>query len=341
MYVREGALVAQDFDMNALVPRGERIPLVTRVGYDGWSSTAFSLSSDGMVVYRSARQEREQLTVLSRSGARLRTFGAAGQFFGLRVSPDGRKLAVGRLDPRTELSSIWVIDLRDGHEALVAGGADSAGPVWTADGKGVLYARAKAWAVFNVHVTDLQTGRDEVVVDTESGNLAPYVALPDGTVLYSRPNTTTGVTDQLWRVKPGAPAAGEQVVTASPPFDVRVSPDGRWMTYASILGGRTEIFLQGYPSGPREQVTSGGGDQAEWSGDGREIYFLTDNRTKLNAAPVVTSPTLHIGAPVVLFEMPRVGAYTVAPDGNTFYVTVREPPTRPPVLRVLVNWLGK
>jgi hypothetical protein len=72
-----------------------------------------------------------------------------------------------------------------------------------------------------------------------------------------------------------------------------------------------------------------------------QLYFLTAGGTKLNAATVAASKTLEVGAPVVLFEIPRGSTYAPAPDGKTFYVTVSQPPTRPKTLMVLVNWLGR
>jgi serine/threonine protein kinase/Tol biopolymer transport system component len=339
IYVREGALVAQDFDVKSLAPRGERVPLVRRVGDDGLSRSAFSVSADGTIVYRSAANQISQLTAMSRRGAVLRTLGKAGVFFGLGVSPDGRSLAVARLDPSTDLSSIWVMNLLDGHEAVAVSGADSASPVWTADGKRILYQRARGWAIYDVYATDLETGRDELLVQSDRASLAPFAALPDRTVLYGKQGNTGD--DQLWRAIAGASAPGERIVTASPPFDVDVSPDGRWMAYTSIVGERAEVIVQGYPSGPRRQITSGGGGQAQWSGDGKELYFLTDKGTRLNAAPVVVSPALAVGTPRVLFEVPRGSTYAPGPDGQTFYVALRQLRTRPPPLMVLVNWLEK
>lgn len=154
-------------------------------------------------------------------------------------------------------------------------------------------------------------------------------------------SSNNGATAQLWRVKPGA-SEREQIATAPDPFNIRASPDGRWIMYTSLVSGRSEVFVQGYPSGPQRQITSDGGVAAEWRADGRELYYLTDGGTKLNAAPIATSRGLEVGAPVVLFELPpRSAYYAPAPDGTAFYVALHQPPTRPEALMVLVNWLGR
>jgi hypothetical protein len=55
-----------------------------------------------------------------------------------------------------------------------------------------------------------------------------------------------------------------------------VSPDGRWMAYSSFVSGRSEIYVERYPElGNRQLISTGGGDVAVWSRDGRELFFIT------------------------------------------------------------------
>src|SRR5262249_17618741 len=57
-------------------------------------------------------------------------------------------------------------------------------------------------------------------------------------------------------------------------FAPRVSPDGKWMVYASDENGTFEIYLRPLGgSGARIQVSATGGSEPTWSRDGRTVYY--------------------------------------------------------------------
>ena len=52
-----------------------------------------------------------------------------------------------------------------------------------------------------------------------------------------------------------------------------MSPDGKWMAYASNETGRYEVWIEPFPrTGARYQVTRGGGSHPLWLPDGRALY---------------------------------------------------------------------
>src|SRR5262249_12768931 len=53
-----------------------------------------------------------------------------------------------------------------------------------------------------------------------------------------------------------------------------LSPDGRWLAYASDASGRYEIYVQGFPEGGgKRQVSTGGGNFPRWRRDGLELFY--------------------------------------------------------------------
>src|SRR5262245_66529664 len=53
-----------------------------------------------------------------------------------------------------------------------------------------------------------------------------------------------------------------------------VSPDGRWLAYASNETGRYELWLEPLPrTGMRYHITRDGGSHPLWLPDGRSLYF--------------------------------------------------------------------
>jgi hypothetical protein len=123
-----------------------------------------------------------------------------------------------------------------------------------------------------------------------------------------------------------------------------LSPDGRWLAYASDVSGQYEIYVQSFPGGGgKRQVSTGGGNCPRWRGDGRELFYYAGDG-KLMAALVRSGESFEVGAPVSLFEF-RAGSfvlnnspYAVTADGQRFLINaVVETESNAP-LTVVVNW---
>ncbi len=99
-----------------------------------------------------------------------------------------------------------------------------------------------------------------------------------------------------------------------------VSPDGRWLAYASDMSGRYEVYVSGFPQ-PGRRRRSG---------------------EALMAAAVETTPDFRVQSREVLFEgpysaWPYHSNYAVTPNGESFVMLkpVEEESAR---LVVVLNW---
>jgi hypothetical protein len=80
------------------------------------------------------------------------------------------------------------------------------------------------------------------------------------------------------------------------------SPDGKWVAYASNETGKWEIYVTSFPDARvRWQISSGGGEQPRWRGDGKELFYLSLDG-KMMAAPVTTGAHFDAGTSVTLFQ---------------------------------------
>ena len=126
-----------------------------------------------------------------------------------------------------------------------------------------------------------------------------------------------------------------------------VSPDGRWIAYASDESGRYEIYVQRFPDASTDQktpVSTGGGLQPRWSKDGRELFYLRADGMLVSVA-VRTRPTFEPGKVTPLFKtkLPTsLNAYRMdyvpAGDGQRFLMKIPVEGTTPPSITVVVNW---
>ena len=91
-------------------------------------------------------------------------------------------------------------------------------------------------------------------------------------------------------------------------------------------------------------VSSDGGSQPVWRGDGRELLYV-DAEGRLRGRSVQRQPTgeLTLGVANAL-SVPPIGAghfgtqYDVSPDGQHVYYFDRTPAPRPSDIRVVMGW---
>jgi hypothetical protein len=118
---------------------------------------------------------------------------------------------------------------------------------------------------------------------------------------------------------------------ADSPFDERtgaISPDSRWVAYASNESGHFEVFVRSFTGGGRWQVSRDGGQEPHWRRDGKELFYLSADQ-RIVAVEVIPDPAaFRMGTATPLFQT-RLGGiesqvrwnrYAVAPDGQRFLV---------------------
>jgi hypothetical protein len=133
-----------------------------------------------------------------------------------------------------------------------------------------------------------------------------------------------------------------------------ISPDGRWIAYASNESGRSEVYVQPFPDlGSRHQISTDGGTAPAWSRDGGELFYTTTETfggqaslTRMMAVAVATAPSFAASRPRMLFEG-RYGAtgivrpYDVSPDGQRFLMVKQKERTPIAASQMILvqNWL--
>jgi hypothetical protein len=119
------------------------------------------------------------------------------------------------------------------------------------------------------------------------------------------------------------------------------SPDGHWLAYTDNPG---DIFVQSFSSpGGKTQISTNGGAQPRWRGDGKEIFYIAHDK-KLMAVPVRPGIKFIADAPHVLFQTRITGArfsyfqYDVTSNGQRFLINSLPPDNTAPPLILVTNW---
>ena len=127
-------------------------------------------------------------------------------------------------------------------------------------------------------------------------------------------------------------------------FGIQVSPNGRWVAYASDESGRFEVYVQSFPvRGNKVQISTAGGAQPRWRGDNKEIFYISPDK-KIMSVDIKENAELVPGVPKALFQteiVPAIEArnqYVVTSDGKLFLVnTLLKSVAAAPIV-VLTNW---
>jgi WD40-like Beta Propeller Repeat len=263
------------------------------------------------------------LTIVDRAGRPLRAI-PADRPWTPRFSPDGRRVAYGAFGAGRQTSDLWVTDLDVGTtRRLTDDDADANDPQWSPDGTTIAYS-ARAPGGKDVMLRPLTRGGGRVLA-ARNGTQFPSDWLRDGSALLVTEEAGPDRHDILVQPADGS-AARPYAATPADEKAARISPDGRWVAYTSDESGRAEVYLDSYPRpGRRIAISSGGGADPVWRGDGRELYYWRDGAlvaVRLGASESGAPPVS--GVQTVLFRAPyQIGVstmYDVSPDGERFVI---------------------
>jgi eukaryotic-like serine/threonine-protein kinase len=349
LFLRDRTLMAQKFDADRLVIVGEPLPVADEVGRLGPGArfALFSVSRTGVLVHRSGRTDASQLTWFDRQGKQLGTVGPMASYGVPWLSPDERRVTFTGATPEGGNSDIWLMDLARGNPTrLTFDQSPDSSPVWSPDGSRILFTSERDGHP-NLYQSAASGGSaDELLVKSDFRKSSNDWSADGKFILYQEQNPKTGL--DLWVF----PLSGERkpFPFLRTPFDERqgrFSPDGRWIAYASNESGPWQVYVRSFPvSGGKWQVSTNGGAQPQWRGDGRELFYLSPDR-KLMAVKVSTSGSaFDVDTPRELFVLhvmsiglpgPR-NVYAATRDGQRFLVTsvVNAQTTSPTT--VVLNW---
>ncbi len=353
LFVDGDTLLAQQFDAERLELTGQPFVVAEHVGRNTSSMSAVSASRTGALGYASTLSQNSRLTWFDRTG---RPLGSAGMPEGdhpdFRLSPDQKRLAASRVNPTNNTIELWVTDLERGSTSRFEGigGFITASALWSPDGSLVTF-RTTGNGLSQIAQRSAAGGGTERVVlsseayasfDLQSFNVIPTDWSPDGQqVIFSVPGTASG--NDLWLL-PLSPRGKPTKFIESPAEQLHgnFSPNGRLVAYTSNESGRFEVYVETVPrSDQKWPVSTGGGYEPRWRADGRELYYLSEDR-QLMAVTVGAQPSF--GIPQSLFQTQVLSGvtgnrthYVPSHDGQRFLVNVAPDAAASPIT-ILLNW---
>jgi Tol biopolymer transport system component len=347
LYLRDKTLVAQPFDRRSYVLSGEPHTLSDEELYfPAVDRAVFSVSGGEVLVTQTGKgASLSQLTWFDRSGKPAGTVGVPGSYGNVSLSPDGRRLATEQTDPDGRKSDIWIHEPARGTTTrLTFDPAIHQAPIWSPDGKQILFDSIRKLNMQLYMKNADGSGSEEEVADIGAGlqvnawdwsRDAKYVLVRKG--------------NELWYLSWPQRVAKPLLQAKWTVRNAQISPDGRWMAYASNETGSMEVYVSPFLSGNGKwQVSSGGGQEPRWRKDGKELFYVSADGKMMTVA-VTASASFEAGSPVALFQTHRrqpvsaedVFSYDVSGDGQRFLIITKVDEANAAPLSILLNWASE
>ncbi len=343
-------LVSVAFDKSSAKVSGTTTAVASAVGFQPstyWA--AIAVSGNGTLIYNTGvGAALSVLTWMDRSGKELGRIGEPAIMANPTLSPDGSRVAVDIADLKANNVDIWLESTNgSGNTRFTFDPAEEVAGVWSRDGSIVAYRSSPTdvSVIFTKRANGLE--REKPLARGDSSSLTDDF-IPNS---WSIDDQQILCTDQapLHSYLTIVPASGGPRVpllgSKANETNGQISPDGKWVAYASDESGTWEIYVTSFPGAAGKwQVSRGGGTEPRWRGDGKEVFYVAPSGM-LMAVPVSGENGFSTGTPAPLFQIhgrapissTDVFSYDVAKDGKRFLVNRYVKPEHVPPLTILLN----
>jgi serine/threonine-protein kinase len=315
VFSRAGTLHAVGFDPAGLELLGEPFRVKDGVGGDPSSGAGyFDVSPAGDLTYVAGAitDAKANLVLIDREGSASPLPLEPRGFHQPRFAPDGSKIAftVGR-GVHGVSGDVWVFSFTDGGLRRVTFGGSDLYPLWQPDGSRIAFLRSSDSTVVSKAADG--SGEVELITQSTTNVLLPSSWSPDRRAIAL---TRTARSTDVYLLNLGDDEPQLFAEDASAPM---ISPDGRWLAYASPAAGNATIYVEPVEGEGKWQVSPDLGSYPRWSPDGRQLFFIGvgESERPLMEVDVAEGETFRC-------SMPRVVI-----DDLTRYVTATAP---------MINW---
>jgi Tol biopolymer transport system component len=281
-YVKDGTLMGQSFDAAGLRFKGKPIPIAESIEYYNPRNIGYFSVSQNVLVYRQASMQNRELVWLDATGKELEHWGGEpAPYSGGSFSPGSGMAVLFRDNPDRHGNSLWLADTERKTITRLTPDLDldQRGFV-SADGKTVLNTATSGYHSLLVQHSLISSGKEEKLAELDNYMYVATQSRDGRYAIFLVQDAKTGFDVYSMDL------AGDRKlapVLNSPYNEVnaKLSPDNKWLAYASNENGQMELYVTPFPGGGSKwQVSSGGVAEndnstsvVDWSPDGKSLQY--------------------------------------------------------------------
>ena len=322
LYTRGSDLVAQYFDLAKLELTGKPLLVAQQIVIEqtpSFASALISASANGILAYRiQADDESKELVWVDRSGRRVGSVGGAAAYSNPSLSPDEKKLLVGRTDMQIRTRDLWLFDLPTGASTrFTFDPADESYSAWSPDSRRIAFNSVHDISNDIYEKDSAGISEPKLILHSSESKLIRGWS-PDGQYLLFEVGPNTWFLPMNGSGKPLGPYQMQHAT---------ISPNGKWVAYSSEESGRTEVYVQAFLKFDQKwQISTEGGTEPVWRKDGKELFYISGSNELVAVHVNTESPAFESGVSKPLFKAnleARVRRrYQVAANGERFLLNM-------------------
>jgi dipeptidyl aminopeptidase/acylaminoacyl peptidase len=246
---------------------------------------------------------------------------------------------------------LYTYDVVTGTNTQLTFDGDNRDPIWSPDGKRILYSKDSAGTGRHLHVKAADNSGADRLLFAMPGSQVPTGWPREDLILLTTMNAAGQSDIASWSPKDGGKP---RPYLAAPWFEdeLTVSPKGKFAAFTSRESGSDDVWLRDFPvPNGKWKVTPSGGAHPRWSRDGQFVYFWKAGQPldTLFRARVDHTPAVEVRAPEAMAAIDASGIanWDLHPDGKRFVLSVPDVPAAaapgaagapPSRFVVVLNW---
>lgn len=343
LFMRGGRLQAQRFDAATLTLSGEAWSLAEQVSHNDDGYAAMSVSDSGVLAYRTGISPRTHLTWFDRTGRRLAQLDTPpGHIFNYHISSDGRYVTA-LIGPRAK-DELWLLSTSGSPpRRLPYPAGHLGGAVWSPDGSEIafLFEDGKQGGTALIRHSVISTSDEVLLRSSHFVGVTDWSS--DGRSLIVQFEDTKLIPHIWTLLRFGDRRPALLVDTGNVDGQGQLSPDGQWLAYKSRQSGRDEVYVKHFlGKEPAWQISTNGGNSPRWRRDGKELFYLQNDRSLMAVTVDDSGSDLKVRPPQRLFDVhARIcGCFNFVPsvDGQRFLINAFPNTGESQPLVVVLNW---
>ena len=231
---------------------GEPFSISEHVGHDPKNTdyVNFSVSENGALVFDpSTNRQRRQYLWVDRGGKPAGSLDVVGSVSNPWLSPDEKRFVADRVDPQTNTPDLWLCEVtgRNATRFTFDPGNDSS-PVWSPDGNLIVWSSNREGNTNLYQRAASGAGQDTLLLKSDLTKFATDWSWDGRFIIYRQADPKTKFDVWVLPVGTGGKSSGEMkpfpvLQTEASETAATVSPDGRWLAYASDETSRDEVYV--------------------------------------------------------------------------------------------------